>query len=393
MLCYGAILDTIRFLGDESRSLAAYWAKLSRTTVDILAVEWGHPLLIAKSTKGHFPDTDWSDPDARSDVATRVAQTALGVVRRIRGGLDRVRSAGKRKRLLRRCRNLVRKIGQDLEADEQGRLTVARRVVEGRLVSRTDPEARHARKSRKHTFDGFKLHVFGEAVSGLIASVCVTPASTHDGAVAHRLLQRAKALYDDIQQALGDTHYGAVRLRRLVRETLEIDLLGKPQALPRRKDDRFRKEDFKVDFEAMTMTCPAGVTTPEWRWGWSSAEGVHAPTFRWSKDHCAHCLCSSRCLSKGRRCRSLRLHPYEEELREQRKRWQEDEVRELYRQRSQGERLVHTMTRHGCRKARAWGLQAAQVQAHAVALASNLKLLAVALMNGGSRGGMSRPPP
>ena len=270
-------------------------------------------------------------------------------------------------------------LNQDLEADEQGRLVVARRVVEERLVSRTDPEARHGRKTRKKTFNGFKLHVFGEAISGLVASVCVTSATTHDGVVAHRLLGRAKALYEDIQQVLGDTHYGSVRLRKMVRETLGIDLVGKPPTLPRRKNDRFRKEDFEVDFEAMTMTCPAGVATSDWSWGWSSAEGVHAPSFRWPKESCASCPRSSQCLSGRKKRRALVLHPYEAELREQRSRWLEPDVRSAYRQRSQGERLIHTMTRHGCRKARAWGLQAAQIQAHMVAIMSNLKLLAARL--------------
>jgi hypothetical protein len=376
MFCYGAILDTIRFLGDECRSLAAYWAKLQRTTVEALAEEWGHPLLTARSTKGHFTATDWSSPEERADAVTQVAETALEVVQRVRHGLLDVSSPGKRKRLARRCRNIVRKIDQDLEADEQGRLVVARRVVEERLVSRTDPEARHGRKTKKKTFNGFKLHVFGDAISGLVASVCVTPATTHDGAVAHRLLGRAKALHEDIQQVLGDTHYGSVRLRKVVRETLGIDLVGKPQALPRRKNDRFRKEDFEVDFEAMTTTCPAGVATSRWTWSWSNDHGMHAPRFHWSTEHCDSCPVSSRCLSGRRKSRSLRLHPYEEELREQRNRWLEDDVRSAYRQRSQGERLIHTMTRHGCRKARAWGLQAAQVQAHMVAIMSNLKLLA-----------------
>jgi len=161
------------------------------------------------------------------------------------------------------ARELPRQGTSDLEADGQGRLTVARRVVEGRLVSRTDPEARPARKSRKKTFNGFKLHVLGDAVSGLIASVCVTPANIHDGAVAHRLMSRAKALCDDIEQVLGDTHYGSVRLRKVVRDTLGVDLIGKPQAAARRKNDRFRKEDFSIDFDQMVATCPSGASTKE----------------------------------------------------------------------------------------------------------------------------------
>ena len=70
------------------------------------------------------------------------------------------------------------------------------------------------------------------------------------------------------------------------------------------------------------------------------------------------------------------LHPLEQELREARQEWQRPEVRRAYRQRTQCERLVDRMTRHGGRKAAAWGLQPAHLQAHVIALVCNLKLLA-----------------
>ena len=58
---------------------------------------------------------------------------------------------------------------------------VARRVTRGRLVSLTDPCARHGRKSKSGLFSGFKLHVLGDVVSGLVASLAVTPGnSTED---------------------------------------------------------------------------------------------------------------------------------------------------------------------------------------------------------------------
>ena len=75
----------------------------------------------------------------------------------------------------------------------------------------------------------------------------------------------------------------------------------------------------------------------------------------------------------------LRLHPQERELRDQRRRWAEPKTQRFYRRRGEGEGLVHTMTRHGCRKARAWGLGSAQVQAHTVAIACDLKLMAASL--------------
>src|SRR5690606_37607303 len=59
---------------------------------------------------------------------------------------------------------------------------------------------------------------------------------------------------------------------------------------------------------------------------------------------------------------------YEAELRAARAAWERPEVRADYRTRTQCERLVNQMTRHGCRQARRWGLGPAQLQAHLTAL-------------------------
>ena len=75
----------------------------------------------------------------------------------------------------------------------------------------------------------------------------------------------------------------------------------------------------------------------------------------------------------------IRLNPEEEELRRARVEWEEPEVREAYRVRSQVERLVDKMTRHGARRARQWGIAAARQQAYAIAAVNNLLVLAKAL--------------
>ncbi len=94
-----------------------------------------------------------------------------------------------RKRLLRKGRYLLRVVAQDLEPDDAGRLVVARKVAANRLVSLTDPQARHGRKSKSQTFEGFKVHVLGDVVSGLLLSLSVTSGNVHDGQPAHRLIR------------------------------------------------------------------------------------------------------------------------------------------------------------------------------------------------------------
>ena len=72
----------------------------------------------------------------------------------------------------------------------------------------------------------------------------------------------------------------------------------------------------------------------------------------------------------------LLLHPFERELRQARELWEQPQVREMYRVRSQCERLINQVVRHGARKARAFGLGAAQLQVHIIAIGCNLAVLA-----------------
>lgn len=197
MWCYGAVLDTVRLLGDGLRMLGRRWAQATRQSIPAVAESFGLPLLLAKSTKGALA-VDWRDRDARANAASELAQAVLRVVGRVRDGIGEARRA-LRKPLLRLCKRLLRIVGDDLETDEAGRFVVAQRVAKDRLISLTDPQARHGRKSKSKTFNGFKVHVLGDLASGVLASLTVTAGSQHDQSVAHRLVRRAKGLFEDIR--------------------------------------------------------------------------------------------------------------------------------------------------------------------------------------------------
>lgn len=379
MWAYGAMLDTTRLLGDGLRMLCRRWAKLTQTSIDALAVEWDLPLLLAKSTKAAYR-VNWRDSQERANAMNRVANDTLRIVEHVLGALESVR-ANKRKCVRRLCRQLLKVVRDDMQTDEQGRLVVARRTAQGRLVSMTDPQARHGRKSRSKTYKGFKIHVLGDVVSGLLLSLTVTPGGTHDGAPAHRLIRRAKDLCGDIERVLADTAYGGARLRHVVAGSEGVELLAPPPPISS-GPGRIGRSDMDIDLPAGTATCPAGLTVPL-SWAFSKPDATHVRWAKWDKNDCRTCPLAPRCLSASRLRkgygRLIKLHAYEEELVAAREAWQRPEVREAYRVRSQCERLVNQLTRHGGRKARSWGLAAANIQAHLIAMRCNLGLLAKAL--------------
>ena len=149
-----------------------------------------------------------------------------------------------------------------------------------------------------------------------------------------------------------------------------------------RGEQVLRRQDIVVDFEAHTATCAAGITTDDHRRVWSNEYQGYVSAFSWPKQHCAACALRQRCCPNRQGGYHVRLHPYEQQLRQARRDWQDAQVRELYRRRSQCERLVHQLVRHGGRQAHGWGLGSAQLQAHLIAMRCNLQLLARALARG-----------
>ena len=378
MWCYGAVLDTVRLLGDGLRKLARRWAKACKIGIIGVADAWKAGWILGKSTKGGL-GINWRDPDERTKGLNRLAQDVLRGVEHAKKFIADARPSS-RKSILALCAKLTRVVRDDLEADDQGRLGIARRVTSDRLISLTDPGARHGRKSKSHTFNGFKLHLVGDVVSGLITALAVTPGNQHDNRPAHRLIRRASEVVAGIEQILGDTAYGAAGFCRRVRSCLNIDVLAPPPPPRKPTDGRHSKADFDVDFEAKTVTCPNGVRSA--RFTHVQVELGLAERHTWSRDACDSCPLKAKCLSKGRRTRTVLLHPDEEEQRRSRERWALPAIQLLYRTRAQCERLINRVIRHGARQARAWGLGYAQFQAHATAATCNLNLLAQVLATG-----------
>jgi hypothetical protein len=382
MWCYGAVRDTVRLLGDGVVRLVRRYARLTHIPVEQLASDWQLPLLLSKSVKGHYR-IDWSDGAQRSEVIEGLAEDVVRVVEMIRSDVESLPSKY-RKDLLRRCSLLLRVVDQDLETDETGRLVVAQHVAKDRIVSLTDPQARHGRKSKSKTFNGFKVHLVGDLISGLIASIAVTGGNQHDSIPAARLIRRARQLCDAIELVLGDTAYGGAELRHVVRASLSVQIIAPPPAV-RCKDNGFSRNDFDIDIAEKRATCPRGRSATALRMSWSSDHAVHCPVFTWNKQTCADCDARVECIGKRSGGKFLAVHPYEQEVRRAREQWDNVDVRELYRARSQCERLIHQIVRHGGRQACSFGLQSAQLQAHVIAMRCNLALFAKQMLSAQQR--------
>lgn len=380
MWCYGAVIDTLRLLGDGVRKLARLWAQATKQGVNTVAEEWKLSALIAaKSTKGGL-GVEIRDKAGRAKALDGLADAVMEAVASVREHAQQVAEVApaKRKQLFKLGKRLLLVIAQNLdrkEVDGKERWVMAHKVAPERIASLTDPEARHGRKSSSQTYTGFKIHVLGDCMSGLIASLTVTKGNQHDATVTPRLVRRAKDLVDTFDTLLADTAYGGAELRHELSHVAGVRVVAPPPPVST-SGERFTKKDFDVDFETMQVTCPQGEVV--------SAQGARQPDdtqrdelkFRWPRTACDGCPVRDKCLEPQRRTKTIELHPFEFELRAARADWDDAEVREAYKRRSEHERLINQITRHGGRKGRAWGLKTANLQAHAIAASTNLTLLA-----------------
>lgn len=383
MYCFGALHGTVRMLGDGLRGLLRRWTRCRGGTLASVARALNVSWVAAKSTKGGLA-ADWSDPSSRRDALNRLVADVTRVVEYISEQVSEV-SGVRHRFLMQRCADLMRVIASDIRADEDGNFFVRRKAGEDRLVSITDPSARSGHKSKQSRFKGFKLTLLGDLASGLITAVKVFEGNQAEGRHGVELLERAERMGLRLERVLGDSAYGGTPVR-LAARSLGVELVAPPPSLQEIEGGPFHKHQFDVDFEAEVARCPAGIATSNHRM--APYVGAFRSVYEWPYETCRSCTMRSACVPKmkvgplsrrGRRKgRRLKLAIQERDLRRARAEW--PARKEEYRRRGQGERLVAGMVRRGARQARAFGLSAANLQAHLVALTNNLAIWARRLL-------------
>lgn len=322
------------------------------------------------------PVCDWDDAGARAALIDQLAcdgVALLGVLE------DRQLDSA----VVQAAELVATVIGQDLQRDQDGTFRVVRGVASDRVISTVDPDARHGRKSSSGKFDGYKGHVAVDPDSEIITHAAAGPANAGDGQMTGRLTQDLdrRDEHDDTGGATdenddtdrdgrpavyGDAAYGSGdNLADL--DGRDIDARVKTQP-PSRHDGKFSKDDFDVDLDAGTVTCPAGKTAPIARAG----QGLRQARFG---QRCDDCPLRERCTDSARG-RTIKIHRHEALLARQRARVADPDWQADYRAtRPKVERKLAHLVRRG-RRATRRGLQRVDADWNLLAGAVNLARLA-----------------
>lgn len=383
----GAVKDTYNLLADGIVQLVRALAKADRK-----AEQWasahGFKSYFGSSVKGEA-GIDWDNKKEREAFLEQIVTDAdrlLELARRAQGGFA-VDSA-ERKQIVEAAELLGHLLLQDVERKEEGP-TLKEGVSRDRIVSVHDPEMRHGRKSSSKRFDGHKAAAVVDTDSQLITAVDVLPGNAQDNEGALDLVEQSEQNTGlEVEEAIGDAAYGDGATRQAFADAGRT-LIAKVPARPHKA--HFPKEDFKIDLEAGTCTCPAGNVTQTVRTvGTRRDRSGHTYLkrgFQFDAAVCGVCPLRSQCVAaRDGKGRTVSLHPQEALLRQARALQHSEAFVEYRRLRQVVEHRLARLVQLGMRQARSFGRAKTLLQLLITATVANLTLVAAKM------GMMSKPP-
>jgi hypothetical protein len=419
----GRVEDTINLIGHALRNLVRTIAHAQgREDVIALAREAGAPVAIATSTKAGL-DLDWDAEDAQQRALDALLAQAASVRAYLVRQPDGVRYAGTVREAL---DLLARIVAQDTEPSPSGAppgtpspsppplppsgaatpsqadadapgmkvsfvpasstrsssftssrppasgLRIAQGVAHDRLISISDPEMRHGRKSASQRINGYKRYIARNLDDGgLILAVAVKSANVPE-------YQGADAMRAELAThgVLRELHVDRAFLPgKLVHQLDDAggDVVARPYA--ERAGPGYSKRAFNIDLDQQTVTCPAGKVAP-----------INGLTARFQLNDCTSCPQRAQCMKPGtRRRRVIALHQREALLQKLVRRTATPEGRATLRPRTAIEHaLAHVTFRQGAR-ARYFGRRKSEYDLRRSAAIFNLQAIdrAAQLLDGG----------
>jgi len=345
----GAVKDTYNLLSDGIVQLVRVLSAVEGKKVKDWTREHKLERYFGSSVKGEAR-IDWDNEKARQDFLGSIvadADSVLEVARQAQAGGSE--ESAVRKRIVEAAQLLGRLLLQDVERKDDS-VTLKQGVSRDRIISVHCPDMRHGRKSSSKRFDGDKAAVIVNTDNQLITGADVIPGNVSDNTGVLDLVKQSEENTGmEVEETIGDAVYP--------------------------------KEDFQIDVEKETCTCPAGQVTrakrrlkshSDGQGGWQRPWG-----FAFDDSICQACPLRSQCVSgKKGKGRTVSLHP-QEALLQQARALQHSEAFTDYRKRRQVvEHRLARLVQLGVRQARYKGRAKTLFQVLMAAAVANLTLVA-----------------
>jgi len=366
--------------GQDLRLIWTLGKRIERIKPKVWAQEHGLGRYFGSSIKGQA-EIDWDDEEARQTFLQGIVADADRLMEIARETLAQVPAGSEQeKQIMQAAELLAQLLCQDIERkDDDGGPSLKQGVAKDRIVSVHDPEMRYGHKSAKKRFEGHKAAIAVDPDTQLITAVDVLPGNAYDSDRALELVEQSERNSGmQVQETIGDCAYGDGATRE------QFDQAGRKLVarVPRRPNrGLFPKEDFKIDLEAMTCTCPAGQVTDRLvsigRTKPRSGKYKKGQAFKFDGALCDACELRAQCTRAGPgKGRMVSLHPQERLLQEARALQESPAFQEYQRLRQASEHRLARMVQLGMRQARYFGRTKTRFQALMAATVANLTLIA-----------------
>jgi transposase len=355
----GAVQDTYQQISAQIGSVLRAVAKAESADPEALANRWDLSRHIeAPSIKG-TEVVDWSSDEEVDAFLGRLVEEAARAVEMANesaGGSEAVKL-------------LERIIDEDVDQDPDGGEgpTVAEGTARERIVSTSDPEMRHGRKSTSGKYDGHKAHIGVDTESGVIVDVDMTAPSTAEssqiGAAVGRIEERTGL---NVGWILGDSAYGT-RQSCQQADKAEVKLRTKMPAP--NASWQFGADAFEVSEEGDEVECPAG-NEPE-RTYYTKSRGGWQHHF--AEADCQNCPLKDQCTNADRRTFFVADDFHQ---RRRRRQWAKSpEGRQVLKRRLRVEHAIGRLKQWGAGQARYFGRAKTREQWEWTAAVANLSLV------------------
>lgn len=389
----GAVEDTYNLLAESLRQVLRILAKLEEKDFEVFAAHHDFGRYAEPSFKGSV-SIDWDNEEKRQVALNSLVADCDRVLGLAGEKLSGYPSESDEAKEIIDATDLLSKIlAQDVKRSNEGKADTSAEgfvpqaeIIEGvardRIVSVHDPEMRHGRKSSSKRFDGYKGAIAVDADSQIVTAVDALPGNAHDSSDAEEITKQTEKNTDSqVETVIGDGAYGTVEQRIEAEEAGRVLVSPVPKAPD---TGRFTKEDFVVDVEKDTVTCPAGKTTGEFiRNKQTTKRGkvFHNLVFQFPLEECQKCPLLEHCVKPGAKRRSVSVHEHEKLLQKARQFQRTEEFRKLYHPRSTVEHRLARLVQLGLRKARYFGTKKVLFQLAMTAAVANFTLVAARAAN------------
>jgi hypothetical protein len=338
----GAVADTYELVRGFVRKLL----RAANAQVDPGVAARLEPLCEAKA------DLDWHDAAARKAHLAEL----VDAVRELRAAVADLDDPA----MVELVGLVDQVVDHDVEDDVDATPQLRQGVAKHRVISHSDPDMRHGRKSASRRFDGRKCDVVTDEDSELVLGVDVRAGNAGDGEGAAPLVEQVQHLDRvEVDLLVGDMAYSDGDVREAV-EAHGVELVAKVPAMT--NGGRYAKTDFVIDLDAGdhgVVVCPAGHTTSD---AYEVKDHKRRPALRFVFDAevCARCPLRARCV-KGDGPRSVTVGPHERRIAAARALQAQPATKALLRRRAKVERKLSHLQQLGLRKTRYRGRRKTRV--------------------------------